>query len=191
MDKELQAMLDRSHYAFMAKMEMERKKYSASIPPMTLPLDVKINEDLFKKEKKEMGIFEKVNYKIKDYKKWKEIKLAVDGYVPEEGESEIEPGHKMVNKVDVETYSRDYWGLVGFTVEAGTTGSQGGDTGHGGRTVFSIKDCQSMDINVEVFKDKCDYCTGFEVSLGGDAEMDAAIAALEFILKVLKHQRGE
>lgn len=53
MDKELQAMLDRSHDAFMAKIELERKKFSTSIPPMTLPLGVKINEDLFRKEKKE------------------------------------------------------------------------------------------------------------------------------------------
>ena len=39
--------------------------------------------------------------------------------------------------------------------------------------------------------DRFGGCTGFEVSLGGDCELDTMISALKFIAKVLEDQAKE
>jgi hypothetical protein len=71
-------------------------------------------------------------------------------------------------------------------VEAGTTGYMGGDSGHGGRTYFKIRDLGSTDIKVG-FTDKYNlYSTdGFYVELGGDCELDTMITALSCVIKIL------
>lgn len=69
-------------------------------------------------------------------------------------------------------------------VAAGTTGYCGGDSGHGGRTYFSIRDIGGTDIVVNVDKDH----RGFDVKLGGDSELDTIIDALEFIAFALKEE---
>ena len=71
-------------------------------------------------------------------------------------------------------------------VEAGTTGYMGGDSGHGGRTYFKIRDLGSTDIKVG-FTDKDNlYSTdGFYVELGGDCELDTMITALSCVIKIL------
>lgn len=74
-------------------------------------------------------------------------------------------------------------------VEAGTTGYMGGDSGHGGRTYFKIRDLGSTDIKVG-FTDKDNlYSTdGFYVELGGDCELDTMITALSCVIKILACQ---
>lgn len=71
-------------------------------------------------------------------------------------------------------------------VEAGTTGHMGGDSSHGGRTYFKIRDIGSTDIKVG-FTDKDNlYSTdGFYVELGGDCELDTMITALSCVIKIL------
>ena len=94
----------------------------------------------------------------------------------------------------IETFTRDIVDCNILTVEAGTTGHRGGDTGHGGRTYFRIEDAASTDMTCEPYARKCKngaVITGFEVRLGGDAELDTIIDALGFIRKVLKSQRRE
>ena len=70
--------------------------------------------------------------------------------------------------------------VIGFT--AGTTGYRGGDSGHGGRTFFTIFDELSSDILATT------SCDGRElrVELGGDSELDTIITALESIVMILK-----
>ena len=75
-------------------------------------------------------------------------------------------------------------------VEAGTTGYKGGDSGHGGRTYFRISNEGGTDIHVTPFMDKSD-CNGFEVTLGGDCELETIIRALKFITKVLEEESEE
>ena len=45
---------------------------------------------------------------------------------------------------ELTTYTRDVVSANILEVEAGTTGYQGGDSGHGGRTYFRIEDAASM-----------------------------------------------
>ena len=75
-------------------------------------------------------------------------------------------------------------------VEAGTTGYQGGDSGHGGRTYFRIEDAASTDMEVRSYVNKYG-CPGFEVVLGGDCELETTIRALKFITKVLEEEAAE
>lgn len=80
---------------------------------------------------------------------------------------------------EITTYSHIVYGANSLEVEAGTTGLMGGDSGHGGRTYFSVKDAGATDIEVRNFSG------GFEVTLGGDSELETIIRALRFITNVL------
>ena len=98
---------------------------------------------------------------------------------------------RLKGGTEITTYSRDVVSCNILEVEAGTTGYMGGDSGHGGRTYFSIKDAACTDMDVRVMHDRFDGCTGFEVSLGGDCELETMISALKFITKVLEDQSKE
>lgn len=94
----------------------------------------------------------------------------------------------------IETFACDIVDCNILNVEAGTTGYCGGDTGHGGRTYFRIEDAASTDLVCNAYTNKHANgaeSKGFEVILGGDAELDTIIEALKFIQKVLKAQRRE
>lgn len=69
--------------------------------------------------------------------------------------------------------------IIGF--EAGTTGYRGGDSGHGGRTVFRIFDISSSDIRV-ITSSRGD---ALSVELGGDCELETIIVALRAIALIL------
>lgn len=53
---------------------------------------------------------------------------------------EVASNTRRVNGVDVETWEREIIDANILSVEAGTNGYQGGDTGHGGRTYIRISD---------------------------------------------------
>ena len=93
-----------------------------------------------------------------------------------------------------------------LTVEAGTNGRQGGDTGHGGRTYLRITNDASTDLNCRTAVGRHEkdangqyhYCLDttdhghvdqIEIMLGGDSELDTFIDALEFAADVLRKQR--
>jgi len=94
---------------------------------------------------------------------------------------------KLFDGTEITTYTRDVVSANILQVEAGTTGYKGGDTGHGGRTYFRISDEASTDIHVTPFIDRFG-CNGFEVTLGGDCELETMIRALKFITKVLEEE---
>lgn len=89
----------------------------------------------------------------------------------------------------ITTYSRSVVSANILSVEAGTTGYMGGDSGHGGRTYFRIEDEGSTDIQVHPLGRYGDE--GFEVTLGGDCELETVIRALKFITKVLEDEAKE
>lgn len=91
---------------------------------------------------------------------------------------------------ELTTYTRDVVSANILEVEAGTTGYQGGDSGHGGRTYFRIEDAASTDMEVRSYVNKYG-CPGFEVVLGGDCELETTIRALKFITKVLEEEAAE
>ena len=97
---------------------------------------------------------------------------------------------KLQDGTEITTYTRDVVSANILEVEAGTTGYMGGDTGHGGRTYFRIKDEGGTDINIKPFMDRFGS-EGFEVTLGGDCELETMIRALKFITKVLEDESGE
>lgn len=68
---------------------------------------------------------------------------------------------------------------------------QGGDSGHGGRTVFRLKDISSTDMSCEVkhHDGKVTNVDGVEsvsITLRGDSEHSTLIEALEFAAKKLR-----
>lgn len=105
---------------------------------------------------------------------------------------EIKEKRRVLNDgTEITTYSREVVSCNILEVEAGTTGYKGGNTGHGGRTYFSIKDAGGTDMDVRAMRDRYGDCTGFEVTLGGDCELETMIRALKFITKVLEEEAAE
>lgn len=103
----------------------------------------------------------------------------------------IEKRKKLPDGTEIGTYTREVVSANILEVEAGTTGYQGGDSGHGGRTYFRIEDAVSTDMEVRVARDRFGDTTGFEVFLGGDCELETMIRALKFITKVLEEESKE
>lgn len=99
-------------------------------------------------------------------------------------------------KINIETYKFTVTGANVISIQVGTTGEQGGDTGHGGRTYLKIEDDASSDMMARtVVKDEYEESDGFipisslELRLGGNSELYTLIEALEFAVKVLKSQK--
>lgn len=97
---------------------------------------------------------------------------------------------KLCDGTEITTYKRDVVNVNILEVEAGTNCYQGGDTGNGSRTYFRISDAGSSDIRVIPIADRY-RCSGFEVALGGDCELETIIRALKFITKVLEDESKE
>ena len=107
--------------------------------------------------------------------------------------SEPTKGQVMVKGQMVSTLKKEIIDCNSIEVEVGTTGYCGGDTGHGGRTYFRIRDISSTDMSCRIQgrNTVCeDYLNQFELMFGGDAEMETFIDALEFALEALKSQAG-
>lgn len=102
---------------------------------------------------------------------------------------EVSSKTRKVNGVVVETWEREIVDANILSVEAGTNGYHGGDTGHGCRTYIRISDEGGTDIDARVMTDKFGDTTGIEIALGGDAELSTMIEALKFITMVLEDGR--
>ncbi len=98
---------------------------------------------------------------------------------------------RLKDGTEISSYTRDVVSCNILEVEAGTTGYMGGDTGHGGRTYFRIKDEGCTDMDIRVMRDCFGDAEGFEVTLGGDCELETMIRALKFITKVLEEESKE
>lgn len=72
-----------------------------------------------------------------------------------------------------------------LSVTAGSTGFKGGDTGHGGRTYFAIKDEASTDLRLRVNNGHWNQVENIEIALGGDTELETFLEALKFGLSQL------
>jgi len=93
--------------------------------------------------------------------------------------------------IPVMTREREIYSANVISVKAGTNGYQGGDSGHGSRTYFKIKDEGGTDLRVNVKKDRFGDASELEVVLGGDCELTTIIKALKFIVNTLEDQIEE
>ena len=99
---------------------------------------------------------------------------------------EIKSSQKEVNGKTVVTWIAQLVSSNMLEVEAGTTGYRGGDTGHGGRTYFRLKNLAGTDLEVNG-----EEAEEVIIELGGDCELGTFVDALEFTLQVLKEQIKE
>ena len=120
------------------------------------------------------------------------------------------PGEILVDGQAVPVRSKEIVRENIIKVEVGTNGYKGGDSGHGSRTYFAIENVASTDISLS-FAGGDAFCghvtigdlelkgrtgmTGSEIEadrivieLGGDAELETFIEALEFAVATLKGQ---
>ena len=102
---------------------------------------------------------------------------------------EVTSRTRRINGVNIETWEREIFDANILSVEVGTNGYCGGDTGHGGRTYIRITDKGGTDISARVIKDKYGDTSGIEIALGGDAELSTIIEAFKFITMVLEEGR--
>ena len=103
------------------------------------------------------------------------------------------PSHSVteVDGIPVPTARNTFTSCNILSVEVGTTGYMGGDSGHGGRTYLRITDEGSTDLRCRVeANDGEDYeahrANRIEIMLGGDAELETFTQALRFAADVLE-----
>lgn len=94
---------------------------------------------------------------------------------------------KTSNKRGFETRTVEITSCNILEVEVGTTGYMGGDSGHGCKTYFRLKDLASTDITVESITDKYGSSEVI-IQLGGDTELQTFIEALKYAVTVLEEQ---
>lgn len=94
---------------------------------------------------------------------------------------------KKVNGALISTFGASYESCNMLSVEAGTNGFRGGDSGHGSRTYLSFENDSSTDMSVSI--DGVQYSADkIELMFGGDSELETVILALEYAVKALKNQ---
>jgi len=76
-------------------------------------------------------------------------------------------------------------------VQVGTNCPQGGDHGHGGRTLFRLIDRASTSMRCRVNRGPLVEASEIEIVLGGDAEHATFIEALEFALRILQSEQSD
>jgi len=100
----------------------------------------------------------------------------------------VEKSTIVVDGIGVPVYSKEFAAASILEATVGTTGYKGGDSGHGGRTIFRLTNLASTDMRVKVEDDEVTIC------FGGDAELYTFIDALEFASTILgfeaMHSKG-
>jgi hypothetical protein len=95
----------------------------------------------------------------------------------------------MVDGIEIPTHKEEITSCNIIEVEVGTTGHMGGDTGHGGRTYFKIKNLSSTDMRPRAHSDNFGH-NWVEIVLGGDTELDTFCEALRVGYEVLSRKAG-
>lgn len=88
---------------------------------------------------------------------------------------------------EVPTLSETFQIFNTLTVEVGTNGYQGGDSGHGGRTVLILKDDGSTYLRCSINGQQTQDVERIEIVLGGDSELTTFLDGLRFAVKTLEH----
>ena len=96
--------------------------------------------------------------------------------------------HKEYRNNVVRMFSHSVDCLNWLTVDVGTNCPQGGDWGHGGRTVLRIINEHQTNIQVGVDRGPLKPVDQIEIVLGGDSEASTFLEGLEFAVRVLRDQ---
>lgn len=75
-----------------------------------------------------------------------------------------------------------------LSITVGTNCPNGGDSGHGGRTLFRLTNDASTDMSARVNGGQLQSVESVEIVLGGDTECETFIQALEYATSVLRAQ---
>jgi len=89
---------------------------------------------------------------------------------------------------NLEIHSMEFTSANILQIDVGTNCPQGGDSGHGGRTLLRLTDLGGTDIRVEVDGIEIPITKSIEIVLGGDCEHQTFIEAIEFALKIYRQQ---
>src|SRR4051794_14876147 len=78
-----------------------------------------------------------------------------------------------------------------LSIEVGSNCPQGGDAGHGGRTVLKLKDEGNTNFRVHIrghdgSEGEVQDCSEVTLIFSGDSERQTLLACLEYAVKVLK-----
>jgi hypothetical protein len=86
--------------------------------------------------------------------------------------------------IPIPVLSKEFVSCNILEIQVGTNCPQGGDTGHGGRTVLRLIDRASTDMRCRINDREMISAMGgsIEIVLGGDSECGTFIEALEFAL---------
>ncbi len=96
--------------------------------------------------------------------------------------NESKISQNRVNGILIDTWIVQMNDACVLELEIGSTGFKGGDTGHGGRTYFRLKNMGAADLDMQINEDSNELVLKF----GGDAELSTFIDALEFATGKLK-----
>ena len=98
----------------------------------------------------------------------------------------------VVDGTEIKTYGQHITSCNIIDVEVGTTGIMGGDTSHGGRTYFKIRDVAGTDMRCRLFNHGKEYefdnVNQMELIFGGDTELDTFCEALRIGYEVLSRE---
>lgn len=94
--------------------------------------------------------------------------------------------HEDGDTIIVPTSYKEFRSDITLGVKVGTTGYKGRDSGHGGRSILKLNNVASTDIKVSI--NGSGYYDVHEVGIcvGGDAELETLIQALEYAVVELK-----
>lgn len=85
----------------------------------------------------------------------------------------------------MKTYTKEFALANIIQLTVGTNCPQGGDSGHGGRTTFEIKDLSSTDWDIKCETDQYG-CKSLKVEFRGDHEAYNLLYALKYAAEVLE-----
>jgi hypothetical protein len=91
--------------------------------------------------------------------------------------------------MSVKTFRKEISSANILSVETGTNTPCGGDAGHGGITIFKLKDEGATGWSLTFDGKKIDQPNEVTIELYGDTEADTFIEALEYSISILKAQR--
>lgn len=112
-------------------------------------------------------------------------------------------GYTVVDEKYIPLHRAELTSCNILCVEVGSNGFQGGDSGHGSRTVVRLTDIASTDLRLTFrckplsgggigrsdtgrIEGKDLECETLSIIVGGDSELDTLIGALEFAVETLK-----
>lgn len=102
------------------------------------------------------------------------------------GDDFVVNGYVIIDGEEIPTVTRKITSANVISVTVGTNGYQGGDSGHGCRTFFRLKDESSTDMSCRLSGKSCGDTGQVEITLGGDCELETFIQALEFAADELR-----